>query len=124
MQEKSTSSRSWVTCTKHNIEFRFCQLKEPEGLYKGHAYLHSVGLTKPENKPVIWAVAGIKENLYNIILNEGEATVFEARYTNYMRIVDHHLVFEDAYEVINRRALHWKQKGILESVKNCLEHSL
>jgi len=124
MQEKSTSSPSWVTCTKHNIQFKLCQLREPEGVYKGHCYLHGVGLTKPVNKPVIWVVAGVNGNLYNIVLKDDDSFMFEARYVNFTHVVDHHLVFEDAYEVKNRRPLHWKQKGLLKTINKCLEHSL
>ena len=125
MQEKSTNSRSWVTCIKHKVEFRLGELKKPvTGPYSGHYYIHHVSVVKPKNKPVIWAVAWSGENSYNFILNDGEPYICYPRFTNFMRIIENHLVFEDAYEIVDRKAVTPKLQKLVDNIKVCLEHSL
>lgn len=127
MQEKLTNSRSWVTCTKHNVEHRLGELRKPtEGIYKGHAYIHYVGLIKPVHKPIIWAVAWHGENSYNFILNDDDKPyVVNLRYVNFMHIVESHLVFEDSYEVIHRRPITGKLlTKLISNINTCLEHAL
>ena len=125
MQEKSTNSRSWVTCTKHKVEFRLGELRQPPvGVYRGHSYIHHVSLVKPANKPIVWAVAWSGTNAYNFLLNDGKPCVIDPRYVNFMHIVDNHLVFEDAYEIASRKAVNAKQQKLVNAITKCLEHSL
>jgi hypothetical protein len=125
MQEKSTSSRSWVTCTKHKVEFRLGELRKPvSGPYNGHSYIHHVSVVKPKNKPIIWAVGWSGSNSYNFILNDDKPYAIHVKYVNFMHIVENHLVFEDAYEIVSRKAISPKLQNLVDNIKECLEHSL